>query len=332
MESDTTQIAITDPKQKFATVMGRQFPLETRTIRGVDQETKVDILVVTGPEMFPDADGYKSVFTVDQGNRNININVRGMSYGEWEAIEVLYPQPRFDQERAGVIEYQREFTKESDKVKLQRKVALIEHCTGWKIPGDTLEEKAEALSKRIPESQTNEMYEFVMSEGSNFPAETDPIIAKLAMANMNETLSVTDFDSWQKVCEETLKFHMKRPQEDWVIEIPIKQISEKDKRTIEEQCQLPIPPSRPGRDPVTQKISEAHPIYNHEDDVYQKACSEVRVKSRIMRFEASVFKIPGNSHEEKKNWLGRRLLGDILLIEEFLTKRVYNSRGTVDFF
>lgn len=317
---------------EFVEINGMQFPLETITVKSDDKEKKLKILCIDSVEMFPKAIDYKTTFTTKIGDKTATFQCRAISYGEWESIEMLFPDPEIDSSKVGQAGYTNEIEIKRKEMKLMRKVLMIEKCLGMKIPSDSMNEKAEWISKRFPESQTGDLFEFLLSTGSNFPEETSEDIASLESSKIEEIINISDISQWEDICNTDIIFRMQRPEQDYIIEISVNQIPEQSKRQIEQQCIAPIPPSRPGRDPNSGKPSEAHPIYNYSDENYLKAISMNRVKRQVLNFESAIFKIPGDTLEEKQKWVSERILGDILLIQHFLQNKIYGTTGAVSFF
>jgi hypothetical protein len=144
---------------------------------------------------------------------------------------------------------------------------------------------------------------------------------------------MNSFSDLLSVAQSGSTFRMSRPGEDYIIEIPLKQLSEKVKSQIDEQTPDPIPPSKPGKNPASGKVDAAYPEYAWNDPGYKRKKRANDRKKDILRLEAILpFSIPGTTIEEKYSWIGDRLLGDVLKLRNFVDGEVVNYRKRFNFF
>lgn len=332
------QQAVTVPAQEVPQQLPKQFLLETRTLTRPDildsgkQESRdFDILVIDKPEKWEPASAFATTFRLNMlgTNTGIEIPLRGISYGEYEDMETSFEFPQRPDNQNPEIQdrYQTEF----QKVLTKRHVRIFETATGQSIPGEKLDDKCEWL-KQLGVGESNAIYDYISdvasalevgSLKSDYDSMTPTGCNALKFTNFNDLLSASRIGS---------RFIFHRPFEKFLIEFPLKQISEKTKQQIDEECKDPIPPGRPGQNPATGKL-EADFIRNEKDPGYIRSMRAMARKRTVMRLNAILqFEIPGDSIEEKYKWISQRLVGDIFHLQLFMERELFSYRSRLDFF
>lgn len=314
----------------------QMFPLETRTVQIEGQDREFDFLVVDKPEKWEEATTFRQSLKLGFPGtpRILKIPVRGLSYSEWLDIETKYTMP-IQSAMQDMNEVQKqEYQDKQKSVENYRSIAVFEKATGKEIPGGSLEEKVAWLShlgsgdseivfSRILEHFSN------MQEGTLLTDYLDAIRSK----DNQEVFEFNDFDDWIKASEIGYRFQMQRPFESYFVEIQLKKLDDQTKKEIGDQTKDPLPPSKPGKNPTTGMPDPAFPIYNWDDSRYRNQVKANSQRRLILLLNAVMpFEIPGKDEAAQLEWVGKRLLGDVVRLRSFLEENVINYRGRVNFF
>lgn len=313
------------------------FPLETRILKGgvSGDEQEFKVLVLNKPELWKPATTYKFLYELRFLNtrNSISFPLRAVSYQEWEDIVSKYPTPEWKQDYPEPAAGDPEFQQAKEDSRKSREVVLLEKVTGQDIPGSNLQEKI-AWMERLGSGETENLFYRILEHNSNL---TDgPLVQSyrqlLAQENVN-SVSFSSFQDWLSVSEQGTVFIMQRPHEDFIVEIPLRQISEGRRKEIDTICRQPTPPSRPGKNPLTGKPDPLYPQYNYDDPRYKETVRLINRKKMVMLFDALLpFEIPGSTIEAKWQWLGDRVLGDVQRLWIHITQNVLSYRNQFDFF
>jgi hypothetical protein len=317
------------------------FPLETRSVQFEEMERKFEFLVIDKAEKWEEAEVFQSPcqIRIPGTNQLVQLQLRGLSYQQWDQIERKFPRPRPvdlskpNQSAQNREELQATFEQREHQMKLNRRCEIFELALGKPIPGGSKEEKIawlnqmgsgdmEALFDRIADHQSN------MSDG--------PVLALYLQQAIEKSMEVVEVDSletWSTLSAAGTFFRMQRPFEDYIIEFPLKQLTEETKRNIATATKDPVPPSKPGRNPVTRQPDPSIPEYNFDDPAYLRAMHSTAQKRLLLHLEAVLpFEIPGLRQEDRFEWIGKRLLGDVVRLRNFIEDELIEYRNRLNFF
>lgn len=305
--------------------------------------TKFDFLVIDKAEKWKPAKDtrYNYKLKIPGQSRIVIIPVRGISWGEWEEIEMRHPMPEQDQDSDAAFNAtiknnkEKEFSLKLEEATYRRYAALFELSTGNNLPGDTIEEKVSSVRKMLAGTPSS-FFSFIMDDCSNLRELDGPLIRSYKQSIDNGSLKEVQFTGFQDFFTSGSIgsfLQMQRPLEDFIVEIPLKSISDEDKRKIDDAVQDPVPPSRPGKNPITGKIDPNTPVYSYNEPRYKEALRAANRVRLMLKMEAALpFKIPGSNHEEKFKWIAERLLGDVYKLNDYITNNVMGYGARMNFF
>lgn len=263
-------------------------------------------------------------------NQVMRIPLRGVSFGEWEVIDSQYHIPEVSED-ADEKEKQKQKDEKSRLTKL-RYVKVFELSTGKSITGETEEEKAEWLSDNFGVGELEALFTCILEKSSNI--HEGNLLIEYENSSRQSTPVVsefTGFDDWVATSKIGSIFRMQRPFEDFIVEIPLKQITDRQKKSIDEQTKVPLPPSRPKIDKKTGMQVGA--IYDYNNPTFKAQSKLSNRKNIILLFETCLnFSLPGDTQEKKFKWVSDLLLGDVIKIRNFIENEVFGYRSKIDFF
>ncbi len=304
-------------------------PIEERTIKSGDKEYTFNFLVIDKPDLWLPANLFTSEFTMPiiGKNKAIKFRLNGISYSQWEKMEFDYrtPDEMPRNTKTEIIAYEEAV----EKIKNKRKVYLFELSTGKKIEGETIEQKIENL-QRIGVGESDALYAKIID---SFAMDGTILQSYNSLISSNtEVIEADSFDIWCSSSESGYSLRMQRRFEDFIIEIPLKQLKESTKKEIEEATREDLPPSRHGKNQMG-RIDPSVIEYNYDDPKW-KASRKVKARKRlVMQLDALLpFQIPGTTYEEKYNWIGDRLLYDVLTMRNFIDTELFEYSSRINFF
>jgi len=294
-------------------------------------ETALNFMVIDSPEKWPAAKSFVNDLTLPVGKTRLKMAVTSLSYLQWESVEMSFPMPS-----RGPGESLADFEARQEVVKNRRRVTVLEVSTGKTVPGSTLDEKAAWISRL----GTGEMQAAYVNIVDNFSGIHEGDLIKgyrdmIEAGDMEDctTVELNTMDDWMAASQVGSVYRTQRSFENYILEFPLKQINDEAKGRIDQACKEPLPPGKPGLDPKTKLPSQSHMEYDWEEPRYLEA---VRAQNRlrlIMLFEAVLpFALPGNSNEEKFNWLGSRMMGDIHKLRTHIEQNLLNYQSRLNFF
>lgn len=300
-------------------------------------------LVIDKPEKWERADSFHHVCTLRPPGSSIvlEIPVRGLSYMEWEEIEMAHPMPEFNNEVEQLVskERQAEMERLKSDVVAKRRVKVFEVSTGKVIPGKDLEEKTEWL-KRLGTGNADALFAEILDKHSNTangkgPSSLDNYQQAFETSD-TPLLTVSKFESFLDLMSlntAQMFFRMQRQFDNFIIEFPLKHLSDSKREEIDNQVKEPIPDSKPGKNPMTGKPDQNYPIYAWNDPRYRESM-RLYIRARTtMLFEAILpFTIPGDSRDDRYKWIGSHLMGDVVRMKDFIEEDVLNYRSRFNFF
>ena len=315
---------------------------DTREIEADGQKTQFNFLVIDKPEKWAPASESITTFKFQQAgsSRAVNIPLRGISWMEWEEIEMKFPLPEPEEDtnpnQITNKDKDKEFNRLTDLATNKRRASLFELSTGKSLPGETIDEKVASLKKMVAGSAAS-LFAFIMDESSNL-REFDGTLLRMYKDGIKNNSKITEveftgFSDFFATASIGSFFQMQRPSDEFIVEFPLKNISDEEKQKIEESVTDPVPQSRPGKNPITGKPDPNFPIFATQEPRYREAMRAAARQRLVMKLEAVLpFKIPGANFEERYKWVGARLLGDVFKLSEFITKEVMNYGGRISFF
>lgn len=305
-------------------------------IKTKDGESVFNVLRIDTPNKWKEAREIERKYTWKVGSKNINMHLTGISYGKWSEIEENAPmpdRPDSDSDDKVVDEY----NEKMERQLLRKRILVLEAATGFEIPGKSIEEKEEWI-KRKGENDLEVLFNYIQSSvccTENGEVENDYMTALIESDLLeNSIVDMKSFDDWEDASNTEHIFRFSRPEEDFIIEIPLKGISKEVRKRIESETKDPLPPKVPKRDKRTRRIDPKLPLeYNYNDPGWIKNVQAMAKKRLVLMVSACLtFDIPGNSINEKYTWLSDRLLGDVVKLRNFIRSDLVGFSEYRDFF
>lgn len=307
---------------------------ETRTFRTKVGENVYSILVIDDAEKWQKAIDIKAEYGMKvSDDHEMTFDLSGISLAQWEEVEEQHVIP--EERQNATDEAKAEIKQAGDKAELAKKVKFFEIATGSKIPGETFEDKNIFLAERCV-GHLEALYEYVTTSLVNLA--DGYLIREYLQATIEDdskktSVKFTGFESWKKASETRITFLMNRPFDRYIIEFPLKGISEIQKREIEEQTPQPKPPMLPARTKSGRGFDPNNLEPNFNDPSWRNASRASMQKKTALLFDACLpFEIPGDNLKEKYDWIATHLVGDVIRIKNFIENNVLSSAGSIDFF
>lgn len=288
------------------------------------KDSKFKVIVVDSPEKWVDA----NCLTFEQSinfspNTSTLFKFRGIPYSTWNYAMMNYK-----------ILDDIEQNKESNRIALlSRKIHLLEHATGKKFKGNSMDEKIANYEQKPIRfvDQLNSLINDIVCGVGDGPLslaykkelEKSPIIAK----------SFEDFDDLNSVNQNEFELYIQRQFQSHILIFPIKAVSQADKQNIESQIPRPTPPLKPRKDTAGRIDYSSSPEPDVSDPGYLMKLRVAAEKRITMYLDACLpFNIPGNAFSDKSEWIGRKLVGDVHKLHRFIEDNVINYTGGFSFF
>lgn len=307
---------------------------EVRKIKTKTGEKEFNVVKVEQAIDWPTADKFEIDYTMSQpsGNIKMQIALRGLSLSAWEKIEVEHFIPEIDEDapedtRETLLEMRQDA--ENKKV-----VALFEEAIGKKIPGESFTEKINFINQRNA-GEIDALKFFIRTRASGF---TDgPLLNEYLVAtndSQQEVIKFSDFNDWRIATESKYVCRIHRPFEDYIVEFPLRGITQEKKLEIDERTKEPKPPMVPGRDKNNpRKFDRNRMVPNRNDPSYLQQIRAVnQLRTALFFNECLMFKIPGANEQEQYNWIASHLIGDVMKVKGFIDQELANYHGYYDFF
>lgn len=319
---------------------------ETKAIRPLDLTTQLEerelvnqekqksifkVLSINSSELWLPAIEHSSEYDLKVRNSsNVKrFTLKGVCFSELENSEAEFQLPESAEDEDDTADYNKQ-----KAITLQkRKVKLLEHSSGFIIPGNSLDDKVRWLELRA-QGEVDTLFNYVSDVMGNF--YDNPILSEftsLALRQATNIISVSDFSQWEEAANTETVFRMARPFEKYIIEFPLKSISTKDKQEIDEQTKEPIPPKLPRRDKETGRIDPTRLEPNYRDPHYKERLRVINQKRFAMVIQAALmFDIPGGNWEQKYQWISQRIVGDVIRLRNFIDEEILGYKSRYDFF
>ena len=297
-----------------------------------------DFLVIDAHEKWKDAKDFSGRYELDFGGKVLNIPLKGISYLAWEQQEEMYPYPEKPVDKDGDKPSKQqldEYAALVENIRQQRKVFMFQDVVGKSIPGQSMDEKVAWLSNRGYDT-VEAFYAYIelhmtgLSDGDLLQAYN----MESAQENHRPpSIDLTSFEDWDTADKTHATFRMSRKFDDHIVEFNLRRVPHETKEKIDRETQVPDPPQKPGRNPITKKFDPAFFTQDTKDHRWLQACAAMRHKKTVMVLDATLpFDIPGNDFKEKYAWISKKLMGDVYKLERFVFEELLGYRRQLDFF
>jgi hypothetical protein len=308
---------------------------ETRKINTKTGVKEFKIIKIERAEDWPTADKFEMDYLMSQPNSKtkIRIPMKGISLSAWEKIEAdnIIPQVQEDDPD----EVKDDIAQMAAVAENKKTISLFEEVIGQKIPGESFEEKISFLNKRNA-GEIDAIKFFIrtragaISDGSLI----GEYLTAIDSDTKQEVIQFTGFDDWKTATESKHTLRIHRPFEDYIVEFPVKGLSQEKKQEITERTKEPKPPMVPARskeDP--RRFDRNRLIPNRTDPSFlQQVRAANQLRTAMYFNECMMFTIPGGNEMEQYNWIASHLIGDVLKLKNFIEDEIANYMGYYDFF
>lgn len=306
--------------------------LETRSLG----TSEFKFLVVNSPEKWEPAKDILYTFPMVLPNtgKRLDIPMKGTSYGDMRTIWAKYTIPIWDRPD---VEAPPAFQAAVQEMQDKRIIAQVELATGMEMPGKTFEEKRDWMNRCNP-ADMGSIQMFVIREVANTDNYVGPYLQaynELRRYFPEETgVTISSFDQFlQETSEVIHRFTMNRHGQDYLVEFPLKGLSQTQRQEIEDQTKEPTPPMIPVFHPVTNQPIPGQTKQNPSDPGYLRAMNRLMQKRTLLFLNACLpFKIPGDNEEGQLTWLGDRLVGDVMQLNNYINQVILGVEGRYAFF
>lgn len=312
--------------------------LNTPEVRKIQTKTGVKefkIVKIERAEDWPTADKFEMDYLMSQpGNKTkMKIPMKGISLAAWEKIETDNIIPQVENDAPDDVK--EDIASMALDAENKKTVSLFEEVIGRKVPGESFTEKIAFLNQR--NSGEIDAIKFFIKTRAGAITDGSLIGEYLSAIDSDvkqEVIQFTGFDDWKAATESKHTFRTHRPFEDYIVEFPVRGISQEKKNEITERTKEPKPPMVPGRskdDP--RKFDRNRMVPNRTDPSFLqqvRAANQLRV---VLYFnECLMFTIPGGNEMEQYNWIASHLIGDVVKLRSFIEDEIANYQGYYDFF
>lgn len=311
---------------------------ERRKVETKNTCNDYDFLVVDSSEKWKDAKEFPGRYELNFGGKVLNIALKGVSYLAWEQQEEMYPYPDRPIEKDGEKPTKQQLEEHDalvENIRQQRKVFMFQDVVGKSIPGQSMDEKVTWLNNRGYDA-VEAFYSYVelhmtgLSDGNTLEAYN----LESSQSNHKPTaIDLTSFEDWDTADKTHATFRISRKFDEHIIEFNLRRVPHDTKEKIDRETQVPDPPQKPGRNPLTKKFDPAFFTSDTKDHRWLQNCAAMRHKKTVMVLEATLpFEIPGNDYKEKYSWISKKLMGDVYKLERFIFEELLGYRRQLDFF
>jgi len=305
------------------------------TVREIEKE-KFKFIVIDRPEKWEAAKDFKHDFLmkIPGTDETFSIPMTGLSYDQLTDVIVKFPFPEWDEDD-GVMPATVVAARERTTV--QRRIAILETALGMMIPGSTFEQKRDSLNKTNT-GNLDVLEAFARGQLSNL--EGTPGLELMNYNQMRQRFpqeNVIDVKSFEDFLDRSNSvvhfFRMNRYQQDYIVEFPLKSLTQENKEEIEKRTPEPEPPIMPVHHQVTGRILPGKTRVNTEDPTYIRALNKAKKMRTVMYLNACLpFRLPGESEEDQVAWLGGRLAGDVRQINTYINDVILGVDGRYNLF
>jgi len=297
----------------------------TPTKTAVAEPTPPAVIKVTSPEHWPEAVTVKDQVQMDTLQGPMIFEIRAQSYGEDIQLveDVPDPKPPTRESRGITIEDREneDYVAAANAAFFKRVVGTIDQC--WKkIPGDDLAAKAHWVSEHAwRPGEINHLYNAILALSGLHAGEA---IVPEALAKP----IVADPDTWALSSQVRVAYMISRAGQRLTFELT--GLSQLKQNQIVMACKPPEPPLKPIHDKITGKRTGVEPDLN--DAKYKAAVQAADQYERVMKLELALpFKLPGDTNEQKLEWLKKRPVYEVRGLLMHLNHNILSYRNRSDF-
>ena len=290
------------------------------------EKEKVEVVNVTMPEQWEEAEAVKEVVDILGPNGVMKFEIRAQSFGDDIDIDKMFPVIEIPKTKRGMVDIDNpndpEYLQKVQERGFKRHIALIDRC--WKpLPGTTIDEKIEwATLNLYREGEFYNLANAIRKLSGNGTGrqedreeETNPIL-------------MTNPEDWIKASKAPAFFRFERGGK--VLRFEVKGINGKRIKEIEIA-------TNPGEPPVKFKSApdgrRGMPMPDPNEPNYVKRVEDMKRVEQIMFFDSSLpFTIPGNTVQEKIKWLEKRPAWEVVSLINFIRMDNLSYRSKADFF
>lgn len=247
------------------------------------------------------------------GERRAKILCRAISHDEYETLnqEIAVPEVSSADDETRIYKV--------NKAKVEQWVRVIDLCA-FKIPGESIAEKAAWCENNIPSVSLIDVYGAVLSV-SGFQS------GKILKDETNEQIVISDAENFAKLATESEIYAFTRGDaSQWYLNmfpVPGQKVKEIDLAT-----DPGVPPPEPSRERATRNQMRPNP--NHEG--YKQTVKLKNSQRDVLLIEAALrLAIPGEKFEQKRLWLGQRPAGEVLNLLSEIRNKTFSYRERTDF-
>ena len=303
-------------------------------VPGLSAEQDFQFAVIDSAEAWPEASQIRSKKLLPLGpGKKLQIDSSGISWDDYVAILQEPPIPEWPVGNTNK-EPDEAFLALREAATLDRRVLLIERATQKKIPGATKEDKRCFLKSRTA-GEVEALMQFVNSDAccwSDLSLSTEMIERYRAACNANaEIISLSDtMDEGSVSTESKYTFHLQRPGDSFISEFHLSGMAREEAIRIRKDCHPGDPPLMPQRNEQGRPIGTTP---NPNDPLYQIKVRKSNKRELLLYLQSCMaFPIPGNTEEDRSAWLGKRLIGDLTLLKEFIESNILSAEGSIQSF
>jgi len=262
------------------------------------------VVLVEKPEDWLEATAVKGEVVINTPRGAAKFQLRAISFGEWNEIQQLCPEPEVPKRRRGMNE-----VPDPEDPDYQRAVMdnFFKQLVGaidlsWqKLPGATLEDKERWVRENMmKEGQVYALHGKIMElsgRGTGQP-ENESSAEPMALASPED---------WSKLSQMPNYYSFVRNGERR--KFTVKSVSSMDMKAIEVKCDPGKPPIRPQPLPDGRR---SIPMPSPNDPNYLAKKRRLLIIKQVLVLDASLsFKLFGTTPEEKLDWLNKRPAGEV---------------------
>lgn len=308
---------------------------ETRIFSDEQKNERIfKVLVVTSPDRWLAANTVSAIYDMPRiGTAQFTrFKFSGVSLSEWDDIESAHIIPQWQGDSGSTVPP--DFRFEQEKAAREKMAHVLEVTLSHKIPGSNWGEKIAWIEKMNP-GEMQAMYMAAQYDACNIGMQPGPLLTEYneLSAKNKQIQEFAGFEGMDDASKSQYFFRMQRPGDDYILEFPLKGISAKQREEIDRECKEPDPPKAPKRDPVTKQLDFKNMVPNFQDKQYLDKCRVVGRRRTVMFFNACLpFDIPGKTLNEQFDWLGSRLVGDVVRLKNFITDELTSYYSRYRFF
>lgn len=283
------------------------------------------VVLIEKPEDWLEAKAIKGEVVVNTPRGAAKFQLRAISFGEWNEIQELCPEPEVPKRRRGMGE-----VPDPEDPDYQRAVMdnFFKQLVGaidlsWqKLPGETLEEKEHWVRENMmKEGQVYALHGKIMELSGRGTGQPED-------APSTEPAVLATPEDWSKLSQLPNYYSFARNGERR--RFTIKSVSSVDMKAIDVKCDPGKPPIRPQPLPDGRR---SIPMPSPNDPGYMRKKKHMLTLKQVLTLDASLsFQLPGTTPDEKQAWLNKRPAGEVQSLIVFTSADNQGYGEQADFF